>query len=147
MSATLRDQRFRKFVWKSARSSLGGEASAFREMVARASLLREFYEPFVDMSPGIVGVEDCESLFTHLRRKDTVAEKYMVRHFLGIQRSLESGELKNGYWHPGTQSLADGSTKGQSYMVTLLRLLESGTFCPEELRPLRGAPSREGGRA
>ena len=54
------------------------------------ALLREFFAPFVDASPGMAGMEDCESL-THLRNKKTIAEEYPARHFLGIQRALDNG--------------------------------------------------------
>ena len=72
-----------KFTRKLVRSSLGGEAYAFSEMVDHMALIREFYTPFVGLSPGMVGLEDCESLFSHLRTKKMITEKYLVRHFLG----------------------------------------------------------------
>ena len=75
-----------KFPRKMGESSLGGgEVYAFSEMIDSKALLREFYAPFSRMSPGLVGMEDCESLFTHLKNKKMVTEKYLVRHFLSIQ--------------------------------------------------------------
>ena len=56
------------------------------------ALIREGYAPFVGLSPGMVGLEDCESLFSHLRTKKMIAEKYLARHFLSIQQSLEDKE-------------------------------------------------------
>ena len=49
------------------KSSLDGEVFAFSEMVDQMNLLREFYESFVDLRPGIVGLKDCDSLLAHLR--------------------------------------------------------------------------------
>ena len=44
------------------------------------------------MNPGVAGLGDCESLFTHLKAKRVVAEEYLVRHFLSIQQASEDGE-------------------------------------------------------
>ena len=117
---------------------------AFSEMVDHMSLIREFYAPFVDISPGMVGLEDCESLFNHLRNKKMITEKYLVRHFLSIQQALEDGELENVYWLPGTENPADGMTKVRSEMAPMLQLLETGEFHPGTLRPLHGLGSSEG---
>ena len=84
-----------KFTRKLVKSSLGGEVYASSEMIDHMALLREFYAPFSHISPGLVGMEDCESLFTHLEKKKTVTEKYLVRHFLSIQQFLDEGELEN----------------------------------------------------
>ena len=64
------------------------------------------------MNPGLAGVGGCGSLFTHLKTKKKVAEKYLVRHFLSIQQALRQGELRNAYWLPGTGKPADGVTIG-----------------------------------
>ena len=110
------------------------------------ALIREFYTPFVGLSPGMVGLEDCESLFSHLRTKRMITEKYLVRHFLGIQQSLDHGELDNIFWLPGTENPADGMTKVKSDMPPMLRLLEHGEFHPGLLRPLKGVSSSEPSR-
>ena len=54
------------------KSSLGGGEYAFREVLSRAALLRESCAPFVDLLPGMVGLEDCERLPTDLKTKRTV---------------------------------------------------------------------------
>ena len=72
-----------------------------------------------------------------------VTEKYLVRHFLGIQQSLEEGELKNVYWISGAENPADGLTKLRIEMGPILALLETGSFQPGVLRPLKGLASRE----
>ena len=75
------------------------------------TLLKEFYGPFSRVSSGLVGMEDCESLFfTHWKNREMLTEKYLARHFLGIQQSLEEGELENAYWIPGTENPAGGFT-------------------------------------
>ena len=132
-----------KFTRKLVKSSLGGEVYAFSEMVDHMALIREFYTPFVGLSPGMVGLEDCESLFSHLRTKRMITEKYLVRHFLSIQQSLDNNELDNIYWLPGTENPADGMTKVRSEMPPMLRLLEFGEFYPGLLRPLKGVCSSE----
>ena len=91
----------------------------------------------------MVGLEDCESLFNHLRTKRMITEKYLVRHFLSIQQSLENKELDNIYWLPGTENPADGMTKMKSEMSPMLNLLEFGEFYPGFLRPLMGVCSSE----
>ena len=78
----------------------------------------------------MVGLEDCESLFTRIKTKKMIPEKYLERHFLSIQQALGAGDLENAYWLPGTENPADGLTKVRSDVVPLLRLLESGSFCP-----------------
>ena len=69
--------------------------------------------------------------------------KYLVRHFLSIQQSLDNNELDNIYWLPGTEKPADGMTKVRSEMPPMLRLLEFGEFYPGLLRPLKGVCSSE----
>ena len=86
-----------KFTRKLVKSSLGGEVYAFSETIDHVALLREFYAPFSRLSPGLVGMGDCESLFTHLKNKKMVTEKYLVRHFLSIQQFIEEGDLDNAY--------------------------------------------------
>ena len=110
------------------------------------ALLREFYTPFEGLSPGMVGLEDCESLFSHLRTKRMITEKYLVRHFLSIQQSLDNNELDNIYWLPGTENPADGMTKMKSDMSPMLDLLKFGEFFPGVLRPLKGVCSTEPSR-
>ena len=107
-------------------------------MVDRMLLLKEVYEPFEGIIPGEVGLGDYERLFTHLKTKKLVAEKYLVRHFLSIQRALEAADLENAFWLPGAGNPVDGLTKVQSDMVPLLRLSECGRCCPGQLCPLKG---------
>ena len=83
------------FTGKLAGGSLGGEVYARSEMVDHMSLIRDFYEQFGGLPPGMIGLEDCASLFTHLHTEKTAAEKYLARRFLSIQQSLEHGELDN----------------------------------------------------
>ena len=101
------------------------------------------FGPSVGMNPGSVGFEDCEILFTHLRTKEMIAEMFLARRFLSIQRAFEAGDLENVYWPPDTENPADGLTKVRSEKAPLLRLLESGRFNPGSLRPLKGAACME----
>ena len=121
----------------------GGEGYAFSEMIDHMALLREFYAPFSRMSPGLVGMEDCESLFTHLENREMITGEYLVRHFPSIQQFVEEGELDNMYWLPGTENPVDGLTKIKSEMGPILALFETGRFQPGLLRPLKGLASRE----
>ena len=105
------------------------------------SMLREFYGHFVDVYPGMVGLEDCESLFAHLRRKKMTTEKSLGRQLLAIQQAIEMKELGNVYWIPGLENPAGGLTRLKSDLVPLLRLIESGSYNPGNLRPLHGAAS------
>ena len=132
-----------KFTRRLVKGSPGGEVYASSEMSGHMALLREFYAPFSRMSPGLVGMEDCKSLFTHLKNRKMIAEKYLVRHFLRIQQFIEAGDLDNAYWIPGTENPADGLTKIRSEMGPILALLETGRFQPGLLRPLKGLASRE----
>ena len=47
-----------------AQNALGGDAYASSETIDRMASLRKFYAPFVDLQPGIGGLEGCESLST-----------------------------------------------------------------------------------
>ena len=85
-----------------------GEVYAFSEIIDYMELLREFY------APGMAGKEECGSLFTHLRNRKLLTEKYLVRHFLSIQQLIEDGDLDNVYWLPGVENPADGLTKLKS---------------------------------
>ena len=132
-----------KFTRKLVKGSLGGEAYAFSEMIDHMALLKKFYVPFSHISPGSVGMEYCESLFTHLKNRKMVTEKYLVRHFVSIQQLLGDGELENVYWLPGVENPADGLTKLRSEMGPIMTLLETGRFQPGILRPLKGLASSE----
>ena len=88
-------QRASKFTRKSVQSSLGGDVYAIGEMLDHLSMLREFYGHFTGLYPGLAGLEDCESLFTHLKKNKMIAEKFLARHFLSIQQALEQKELDN----------------------------------------------------
>ena len=81
-----------EFARKLAKSSLGGEVFAFSEMLEHVSHLRQFYEPFFELSPSMIGFKDRESPFANLNIKETVAEKYAVRHFQGIRQLLGDAE-------------------------------------------------------
>merc|ERR1712215_449403 len=84
-----------KFTRKLVKSSLGGEVYAFSEMLDHMSMLREFYGNFAGSKPGMIGLEDCESLFTHLRKSKSITEKFLDRHFMSIQQAFEENELNN----------------------------------------------------
>ena len=66
-----------------------------------------------------------------------ITEKFPVRHFLSIQQAPEKKELDNVYRIPGKENPADGLTKLRIEVLPLLRLLESGTYNPGILRPLK----------
>ena len=132
-----------KFTRKLIKSSLGGEVYAFSEMLDHMSMLREYYGHFAGSKPGMFGLEDCESLFTHLKKSKSITGKFLVRHFMSIQQALEEQELNNVFWIPGKENPADGLTKMRSEILPLLRLLESGTYNPGMLRPLKRISLRD----
>ena len=86
---------------------------------------------------------DCESLFTHLKKGKMIAEKFLAKHFLPIQQTLEEKGLDTAYWIPGKENPADGLTKLRSEIPPLLRLLESGAYNPGILRSLKGISLNE----
>ena len=114
-------------------------------MLELLPVLRDFVEPFVDMPPGIIGFECCESLFTNLKRKATIAAECSARRFLGIRELSGDAEVDNVYWPLGLKNPADGLTNRKSDMALPLRLLVLGAFSPRTLRPLRGISAEEGG--
>ena len=93
----------------------------------------------------MVELEDCESLFTYLKAKKMITEKYLVRHFLNTQQAFEGRDLDNANWLTGAENSVDGLTNVRSDMVPLLRLLGSGRLNPGSLRPLKRAACRDGG--
>ena len=106
--------------------------------VDHVALSREFYASFEGLPPGMVGMEVCEGLFTHLRSKKAIAPEYPVRHFSGIEQAVDTGKLGNVYWLPNPGNPADALAKVKSDMEPLLRLPQSGSLCPGALRPFRG---------
>ena len=62
------------------------------EMIDHMSLSREFYAPFANLSPGMIGLGGSDGLFTHVRRKKTISEKFLV-----VQRTLDFDESDNVY--------------------------------------------------
>ena len=116
-------------------------------MADHISSLRDIYAPPQGLNPGMMGLEDCESLFANLNPKKMIAGKNSPRHFLSAQQALEEGGLDNLYWLPETGNRGGGLTRLHSDMPPLLRLLESGHFIPGSLRPLKGAAWQgDGGR-
>ena len=131
-----------KFTRKLVKSSLGGAVYALSEMI----LLLVFW-PFEGPKPGTAGLEDCESLFAHLKTKKMIAGNSSVRHFMGFQRALVEGESDNAHWAPGTENPAGGLIRVRNDMVPLSRVLESGHFNPGSSRPFSGVAWKErGGR-
>ena len=87
-----------KFTREVAESSLGCGVYASSELVGHMAPLRELHLPVSDISPGVEGAGDFESLFSRLKKKTMVTEEYLARHFLGIQHVLGQRELDNAYW-------------------------------------------------
>ena len=95
----------RQFIAAPARQETGqkqpGRGSLrFPENDWPQALFREFYVPFMDISPGVVGFEGCESLCPHQRNRKAVAGKYVARHLSGIRQALGNKELCNVYRLP-----------------------------------------------
>ena len=61
------------------------------------SLLIEFYVPSEGLDPGMVGLDGCGSLLTHLEARKVMPAKYLVRQSLITQQALEAGDLDNAY--------------------------------------------------
>ena len=108
------------------------------------SLLRGVYAHFHGLNPGMVGLEDCESLYTDLNPQKVAAEEHLVRYFLSTQQALEHRALGDAYRSPGAENPADGFTGVSSDMAPLSWIPESCRFNPDSLRPLRGVSSRGG---
>ena len=111
-------------------------------------MLREFFGHLLDCRcflnfPGMAGLENCGALLTHLKSKRGVAEKCPVRHFVIAQQAFELKQSGDVYRLPGVGNPADGLTKIKSGLVSLLCLLESWSYNPGTLRPLRGAAFSE----
>ena len=51
---------------------------------------------------------------------------------------MDQGDVDNVYWLPRPQNPADGLTEVKTDLVTLLCLLQAGSFLPGTRRPLRG---------
>ena len=90
------------------------------------STQREFYAHFRFLSLAMVRLEDCESLFTHLKDERADAETFSVRHFSGIRQPLDAQDLDNSNWVPGLGNPAGGLTKTENDMAPPLCLLKSG---------------------
>ena len=136
-----------KFTRKLTEISLGGSVYASSEILAHMALAREFYDPIADLLPGMAGLGDCESLFTHRRAERATAEKLAAQHFLGIRQAFSAGGLDNAHRRPGAENPADELTKERGDMGPLLRLLLSGSFRSGAFRPRRGLAFQEGSRA
>ena len=80
-----------------AESTLGGEVFALSEMVNHTLLLKDCFSPFAGLNQGVVGLEDCGSLVSHLKTKRMIAKEFLIRHFLSIRQALEGGELASVY--------------------------------------------------
>ena len=106
-------------------------------------MLCGIYGNLTDLYPGMVGLEDCESLSARLKKTKVIPEKSSSRHFLATQQAIEIQELDNAYWIPGRENPADALTELKSALLPILRLAESGTRNPGYLRPLQGLAFRD----
>ena len=129
-----------KFARKLVRSGLGGEVFAFSEMLGDMSMFRDFFGYVVGLFPGTAGLEDCESLFTYLKKKKVLAGKFSVRHFAALQQAILVQELGNVYWR---RKKATPSSSLLPLLLPRLRPMESGTYNPGYLRLLKGLAFRE----
>ena len=77
------------FIRKLVKSSLGGEVYAFTGMLDHMSMLRELYGRFLDPYPGMVDLEDSESLSTNLKHARAIEGKFLVRRPLAKQQAIE----------------------------------------------------------
>ena len=111
------------------------------------SVLRGFFDPFLDLSPAVTSLGDPESIVTRLRDEEAIAEDYLARNLRGAQRALGRNESGNVYCLPGTENPAGDPANVKSDALPLLRALQSRTFCPGALRQTRGAPLKERGMA
>ena len=112
-------------------------------MIGRATILRKCHAPLGYLSPGMIGFEARGSLSTHLPNAKTAPDRYLVRHFPGIQRALGSHELGDGHRLPAAGNPADGLANVKSDMVPILRTLQTGALSPGALRLLQGGSPRE----
>ena len=83
-----------RFTRRIAKSSFGGEAYAFGEIIGQTELVADFYGQFRFRSPPPVSVEACGRLSSHLQKKG-VAGRYLVRHFSAIQDMSNRNILRN----------------------------------------------------
>ena len=58
-----------KFTQKLVKSNLGGEVYALSKILDHMSMLPEFCGHSAHLRPGMAGLQDCESLFTHLKKR------------------------------------------------------------------------------
>ena len=61
---------------------------ASSKMVDHVAPLRGFRAPLADSRPGMGGLEDCESLFPHLKNRCVITEKSLARHFSSNQTAI-----------------------------------------------------------
>ena len=66
-----------------------------------------------------------DGLYAHMKQGKTIAEKYLFRNFLTIQRSLETAELGNAYWLP---ALANKAIRFPLYAYWNRRPLDRESF-------------------
>ena len=112
-------------------------------MWGHMEMIREFYGPLGHQQLPAYGLIDCESLLSHLRTGRLGTEKFLTRHFRSILDAVESGDLGNVAWIPGTENPADGLAKISSELGSLLDLLQTGRYRPRTLDQLRGVPFLE----
>ena len=107
-------------------------------MRGHVEMISEFYMALGHEKIRSCGLLGSESLLSRLRAGRLGAEKFLTRHFRSILDALESGDLGNVAWIPGTENPADGLTKEKSEIGPLLNLLETGTYRPGRSEQLRG---------
>ena len=72
-------------------------------MMAHVTLSLDFHAPFVDLSPGLVGLGDCGSLLTHSKTERMIGETNVARNFLPVKQASDSRDFNSVYWLPATR--------------------------------------------
>ena len=66
-------------------------------MMAHVTLSLDFRAPFVDLSPGVVGLGDSGSLLTHSKTERMVGETNVARNFLPTEQASDSRDFNSAY--------------------------------------------------
>ena len=110
-------------------------------MMEHMALSWDFFAPYLDVSPGLTGLEGREGLFTHLEMK--AWEQLPVRHFAATPGALVRGESDTAFRHSGLENPAGCLAKVKGDLVPLWSLLAAGSFSPGARLPPDGVAFSE----
>ena len=114
-----------------------------QQMMDRVASLGGFYAPCVGSSPGMVGMEGCESLSSHLNNGRMIAARYLGLYFTIIQKALDKGGVGDGDLAPSAREASGWADQGEERLRRAIGPCKGRLFFPGKTLSRNEVATRE----